>query len=108
LIYVAQMDDRTERRVHTDEIPQPGYQATTFAFEIRAWYGELRAADPNAFVLEARFFPLDDALGKLDALPIRVMREPISAYLRGAASPGAVWFYRRERDASEVLIARVE
>ena len=63
-------------------------------FEVREWSGTIQHDDPDGFVLDARFLPLAAALSRLDALPWRSMREPLTAYLRGQSKVGAVWIYR--------------
>jgi 8-oxo-dGTP diphosphatase len=86
----------------------PGFRATAAIFSVGGWHGELRPADPDGFVREARFFPPVEVISRLEDLPYRVMREPIVAYLRGEASAGTVWCYRRQPDASDELVARIE
>ena len=82
----------------------PGHQSTAFVFEVGDWTGELCAADPDGIVLEPRFLPIPDAVRKLDGLSIRVMREPIMAYLSGEAEAGVMWLYRRDSDGSDILV----
>lgn len=68
-------------------------ECISFTFEAGGWRGEVGPADPDGFVLEARFFALNEAIARLDELPIRGMQEPIAAYLRGQAAAGSVWLY---------------
>ncbi len=68
-------------------------ECISFTFEVDEWRGEPRPADPDGFVLEAGFFPLNEAIARLEELPIRGMREPITAYLRGQAQRGTVFVY---------------
>jgi hypothetical protein len=35
------------------------------------------------------------------------MHEPLVAYLRGEAKPGAVWLYRQQEDGNDVLVTRL-
>lgn len=81
-------------------------QGTAFTFEIDAWSGEPAPADPDELILELRFLPVSEAAARLEALPWRRMREPIVAYLRGDASPGTLWCYRRAADGEEMLASR--
>lgn len=108
LAYVVQFDNPLLQQLHQGAGPGNGYFSTTHIFEVSHWDGKIHAADPDGFVLEAHFLPLSDAIGKLEQVPLRVMREPIVAYLRGEVSAGAMWFYRRPRDGSDMLIARLE
>ncbi len=70
-------------------------ECISFTFEVGGWRGEVGPADPDGFVLEAGFFPLNEAIARLGELPIPGMREPITAYLRGQAEPGSVWLYAK-------------
>jgi 8-oxo-dGTP diphosphatase len=78
-----------------------------FMFEARNWAGEITTGDPDGYVLEARWAPAADAIDKLSALPYRSMHEPIVAYLRGEVGTGVMWFYRRQADGKDTLIARM-
>ncbi|WIG59692.1 MAG: hypothetical protein OJF49_002439 [Ktedonobacterales bacterium] len=81
------------------------YVATAFVFDVAGWIGEIASDDPDHVVSAARFFPRAEAIALLDQLGARVMREPIVAYLRGEAAPGAVWLYRRQDDGTDALIS---
>jgi 8-oxo-dGTP diphosphatase len=63
----------------------------TFTFEVAEWDGQLRPADPDDLVMEARFFSVEVAIDKLAELPVSSMREPVVSYLRGALAPGTIW-----------------
>ncbi len=104
LAYVVQLDNRNPQQLHEGLGPGPGYQLTAFVFEVGDWAGELGAADPDGIVLEPRFLPIPDAVRKLKGLSVRVMREPIMAYLSGEAEAGTMWFYRRESDGGDILV----
>jgi 8-oxo-dGTP diphosphatase len=80
---------------------------TAFAFEVTAWEGELQPADPDDFILEARFLALAEAIAGLETLPWRRMREPIVAYLRGEVGRGALWCYRWQAGRDDELIGRL-
>lgn len=86
----------------------PGFHALAAIFGVARWEGEPLCADPDGLVLEARFFPPAEAIARLEELPYRVMREPIIAYLRGEAAPGATWCYRRQPDGCDELVARLD
>ena len=105
IVYVAQFDNPLPEQIHKGAGPGTGYQATVFVFEVAGWRGEVCCADPDGFVMEACFLPLTEAIRRLKALPLAVMREPVLAYLRGQAPPGTVWAYRRQPDGSDMLVA---
>jgi ADP-ribose pyrophosphatase YjhB (NUDIX family) len=65
-----------------------------YCFDVAAWDGEISCEDPDDLVSEARFFPLEEAVGKLAKVPWSEMRETV-AYLTGETGPGAFWLYRR-------------
>jgi 8-oxo-dGTP diphosphatase len=106
LLYVAQHHSPTGYRWSMEKAGMSA-QTTAFIFEITGWRGDLCPADPDGFVVEARFLPLAEAMDKLEAAPWRVMAEPILAWLRGEAGPGAGWFYRRQSGGREQLVARL-
>ncbi len=107
LLYVTQFHNPA-RRLRGDWSDRPaGYSATAFIFAVAVRAGEIAVADPDAFVSAARFVPLPEAIALLEAHPLRVMREPVVAYLRGEAAAGAVWLYRRLPDGRDALLARL-
>jgi hypothetical protein len=55
--------------------------------------------------IEASFFPVSDAIVKLEQLPWRSMWEPAAATLRQETGPGAVWVYQADADGSHKLMA---
>ena len=73
-----------------------------FTLEVTSWEGELRPSPDDPYVQEARFVPVQEALGLLEAHPFRAMQEPIAAYLRGAQPPGSVWIYRRSQHGDDL------
>jgi 8-oxo-dGTP diphosphatase len=56
---------------------------------------ELLVDDPDGIIREARWFPRSEAIELLAELPYPPLSEPAVAYLRGEASPGHHWTYRR-------------
>jgi len=66
-----------------------------FTFAIGEWEGQARSSDPDGLVMDARFFPVGEAIAKLAELPVPSMREPVVAYLRGTLEPGTVWTKQR-------------
>lgn len=90
LIYFVEIDDL-----------ETGSQTQAFVFEVDLWDGDLRAEDPDGFILEVGFFSRAEAIRRLEQLPWRAMREPLLAYLKDQAGPGAAWFYRRSPGGTE-------
>ena len=86
---------------------QSDYRTLVLMFEIKHWSGEIRVDDPDGYILQARFATQSDAIALLEKLPLRHMHEPLDAYLRGETKPGAMWFYRRQTNDTDVLIARL-
>ena len=62
--------------------------AVAFNFIADTWVGEPKPADPDGLAIDARFFPLEEALGLMDEIPWRYMCEPMIAYLRGEITDG--------------------
>ncbi len=107
LLYIAQFHNPSGH-LRGDWSDRPaGYSAAAFIFAASVRAGEIAVADPDAFVSAAHFAPLAEAIALLEAHPLRVMREPVVAYLRGEAAPGAVWLYRRLPDGTDALLARL-
>ena len=57
-----------------DTVSGNDYLALTF--EVDEWSGEPQTCDPDGFVTECGFFPVEQAAQMLSALPWRSMREP--------------------------------
>ena len=53
----------------------------------------LRVDDPDGSILEARWFPRDEAVDVLGRLPYRPLAEPVVAHLREEVAPGSHWIY---------------
>jgi len=92
--------------IYTAEVKvyETGQRTTSFIFEVLRWQGEIAPGDPDNLILEARFMPIESALEALSALPWRVMREPIMAFLRDQSDPGTFWLYRSYQDGEANLI----
>lgn len=96
LLYLVQTDNPNKQQIMENAGPGDGYLATAAVFEVAAWEGVLQSADPDNFILDVRFWPIPKAITLIEqTLHFRIMREPLLAYLRGEASPGSTWFYRR-------------
>ena len=101
LAYITQHD-------HPNQQKHPRGTVTVFIFEVDAWEGDVRIADPDGLILQARFVPIDEAIQQLEqTLSFRMMREPIVAYLRGQAQAGTMWFYRLQENGDTILIAKL-
>jgi 8-oxo-dGTP diphosphatase len=97
LVYTARLDNA----VH-------GYQSHTRVFAVQEWEGRVLPADPDQLILDVAFLPIAAALERLAAIPWRVMREPLLAYLEGRTSAGCVWLYHQEGDQAPQLITRLQ
>ena len=107
LVCVAQLHSPSSHPHPQGELPVPGDRATALVFEPIDPGGVILEAGPDELVPEARFWSLEEAIGELDRLPWRFMREPVITYLRGEAERGTVWLYRRQPDGSDQLVARL-
>jgi 8-oxo-dGTP diphosphatase len=87
LAYIAQYDNLSEN-----------HQLVVYVFEIQDWSGDIACNDPDGHVIQARFWPLAEALNQLEADPLRFRCEPVLSYLRGESGAGIPWFYRRFAD----------
>jgi ADP-ribose pyrophosphatase YjhB (NUDIX family) len=83
------------------------HRTLVLMFEVNHWSGEIRVNDPDGYILQARFVAQSDAIALLEKLPLRHMHEPLVTYLRGEAKPGAMWFYRRQVNGNDILIAQL-
>jgi 8-oxo-dGTP diphosphatase len=63
-------------------------RAVSFAFHAH-YDGLLNPRDPDGFIVEARFFPVEEVR---DIIPIPPLRDPLVAYLSGTA-PGRFYSY---------------
>jgi 8-oxo-dGTP diphosphatase len=105
LLYLVQTDNPNKQQIMENFGPGDGYRATAVVFEVTSWEGILESADPDNFILDVRFWPVLKAITLLEqTLHYRVMREPLLAYLRGEASAGSTWFYRRRPDNHDELL----
>jgi 8-oxo-dGTP pyrophosphatase MutT (NUDIX family) len=90
LVYVTHHHNPVFAVWSPGEVPPSGQQATASIFAVARWHGELLPADPDALILDCRFFALDEAIRALERLPGRVMHEPLVAYLQGKVAPGTL------------------
>ena len=74
--------------VHIED-ERRGERAIAVAFEA-TWEGLLNPADPDGFIVEARFCSVEEALDKLDSPP---MREPLADYLQ-TGEPGRFYAFK--------------
>jgi 8-oxo-dGTP diphosphatase len=101
--------------VYVSQLDRPGRdgQVIVYGFETRGWSGQIACEDPDSVVTEARFFPLREAVSRVEGASwsrgrrgLR-MRAPLVAYLRGEVECGALWAYRELTDGSGELVGRV-
>jgi 8-oxo-dGTP diphosphatase len=89
IAFLVQQDDR-----------QKGYFATIWTWDVAGWRGEIAVDDPDGFVFDAAWVPLDEAAARLD----RISWQPLTArYLRGELEPRPVWLRRVHEDGREEL-----
>jgi 8-oxo-dGTP diphosphatase len=95
--------------VKTSVDPSSASRGTTFVFDLEIGDppSDLRPADPDGHVREARFFEVADAIARLRRLPRRMMREPLIAHLLGDVQPGALWLYNHGAGDEVTLIGMV-
>lgn len=81
---------------------QPDIHALVYEAEVGE--GIPQPEDPDGFIVSARFVDRLEAARLIEAtVPWRSMSEPLLAYLRGTAGPGANWFYRTGDGGVELL-----
>jgi ADP-ribose pyrophosphatase YjhB (NUDIX family) len=108
LLYVTQHQSTAGFVTSGDSTPSAMTQSTAMIFAVTEWQGELAPNDPDGFIIQVQFLPLLDATKALEAVPFRVMADPLLAYLGGEVQPGAVWCYRRQPDGTDELLRRLE
>ena len=87
LAFTVQVDDR-----------QGGWFATVWTWDVAAWAGELRPADPDGLVVEAAWMPVDQAVDHLT----RISWQSLTVrHLRGELERGSVWLRRVQPDGRE-------
>ena len=87
---------------------EPDQLVRAFVYEVETEAGPLIPQDPDGYIHEARFVPFSDAEKLIEqTLPWRSMRDPLLAYLRGQAQPGARWFYRQPSTDKEEFLETV-
>ena len=74
--------------VHIEDARR-GERAIAIVFDA-TWEGLLNPDDPDGLIVEARFYPPEEALAKLDSPP---MREPLTDYLN-TALPGRFYAFQ--------------
>lgn len=81
--------------------------STAFAFVVPDPGGEPQADDPDKHVLEARFVPLAEAIGRLGQLRYQILRDPAISFLTGSAPPAAVWIWEQVDGRPHSLVTTV-
>ena len=108
LLDVLRREVREETGLHVLEIgpllyvihlmvPDTRFVGVVLVFQVDAWRGQLQPSSPPAGaverILDVRFVPVEQAIRRLER-GLRFASQPAIEYLRGNASPGAVWVYR--------------
>lgn len=78
-------------------------QAVSFVFEAGEWAGIVAPADPDGVVRVAQFFPVAEAIVRMEQSFWRTMFEPVVSYLRGGHPAGTVWLYAEHDDGQKLL-----
>jgi ADP-ribose pyrophosphatase YjhB (NUDIX family) len=94
LAFVREVDERRPVPL-TSRRPPVGYHLTVWVFEAAGWSGELDSRDPDGYVHEAHFVPLDDAVERLRRT---TWLEIVADYLEGRIEPGTLHAERRHED----------
>jgi 8-oxo-dGTP diphosphatase len=87
LAFTVQVDERRE-----------GWNAAVWTFEVDAWEGEIAVDDPDGFVLEAAWVPLEEACRRLELI---AWHRITTRYLRGVLESRPIWFRRVHPDGRE-------
>jgi 8-oxo-dGTP diphosphatase len=102
--FIVQIDNRRPVQLHESRGPGSGYFATVWTFEAAAFTGDVLPADPDELVFEARFLPLEEAIGHLDRISWHSLTVK---YLRGELEPGTISLQRWAPDGTVELVASV-
>jgi 8-oxo-dGTP diphosphatase len=70
-----------------------GVESHAWNHVVEAATTELVVDDPDGIIREACWFPREEAIALLSALPYPPLSEPAVAYLRGEAPPGTHWTF---------------
>ena len=81
--------------VSTVTTTHDGVESRSWNHTVEVTSSDLRVADPDGIIQMARWFPQDEAIELLSALPYPPIAQPAVAYLRGEAAPGSHWVYHR-------------
>ncbi len=74
-------------------------RADVYTYKISNWQGDIHVDDPCRRVIEAKFFPLADAIAKIDLIEWRCMREPLLTYLHNDHTTQE-WHYQSQADGT--------
>jgi 8-oxo-dGTP diphosphatase len=103
--FVVQIDNRRPLQVHESRGPGGGYLATVWTFDVARWTGLVQPNDPDGFVREARFLPIEEAVGHLERIS---WQSPTVKYLRGELEPGALLLQRWQPDGTVKAVPSLE
>lgn len=91
--------------VHHDTPSYPS--AILCALEYDHWEGDIDVADPSGDIVEARFFPIDEAIKVMTETSGLPHHQPVVEYLSGRAPAGTAWLYRRVEGGEDELVSRI-
>ena len=85
--FTVHVDDRRDNRA-----------GSVWTWEVAAWEGEAAPGDPDGFVLEAAFVPLDEVVERLAGIAWHALTV---RYLRGELPRASLWLRRVHEDGRE-------
>ena len=93
--------DALGRLLYLVQQQRSGIVWTGFIFEVATWRGQIAPNDPDGYIRDVAFVPVEEAIRRLQGLPWRMMREPIVAYLSGELSVPTLWVYQEQPDGDD-------
>ena len=91
-IYTVRHTNR-KRKWHSD----------IYTYRIKNWNGDLEINDPDNDIIELKWFDIKQAIGVIENLPFRTMREPLLNYLK-EKKPKERWVYIEDDDGGIELL----
>lgn len=83
--------------------PSEAWVCDIHLYKVTDYTGSIHIDDPCQRVAEGRFFPLQEALDKIDLIPWLCMREPFGEYLKGNRTT-TDWYYDFKVDGTCVPV----
>ena len=82
-----------------------GFMCRVEMYEFNSFKGTIAPNDPDQVIEEADFFPISDAIKKLDALKWPMVKEPAIAYLNDATKKPLHWVYEADQNEEYKLVS---